>query len=39
VNGPLFNLGWLAGLAVAGTIVLSDAGPASASSPGSPPPG
>jgi hypothetical protein len=28
VNGPLFILGWLAGLAVVGAIVLSVAGPA-----------
>jgi hypothetical protein len=36
VNGPLFVLGWLAGLAVIGAIVLSIAGPAGASSSGSP---
>jgi hypothetical protein len=36
VNGPLFVLGWLAGLAVVGAIVLSIAGPAGASSSGSP---
>ena len=36
VNGPLFVLGWLAGLAVVGTIVLCVAGPAGASSSGSP---
>ena len=36
VNGPLFVLGWLAGLAVVGAIVLSVAGPAGASSSGSP---
>ena len=36
VNGPLFVLGWLAGLAVVGAIALSVAGPAAASSPGSP---
>jgi hypothetical protein len=36
VNGPLFILGWLAGLAVVGAIVLSVAGPAGASSSGSP---
>ena len=35
-NGPLFVLGWLAGLGVVGAIVLSIAGPAGASSPGSP---
>jgi hypothetical protein len=36
VNGPLFVLGWLAGLAAVGAIVLSIAGPAGASSSGSP---
>ena len=36
VNGPLFVLGWLAGLAVVGTIALCVAGPAGASSSGSP---
>jgi hypothetical protein len=36
VNGPLFILGWLAGLAAVGAIVLSVAGPAGASSSGSP---
>ena len=36
VNGPLFVVGWLAGLAVVGTIVLCVAGPAGASSSGSP---
>jgi hypothetical protein len=36
VNGPLFVLGWLAGLAVAGAIVLCAAGPDGASSSGSP---
>ena len=36
VNGPVFVLGWLAGLAVVGAIVLSIAGPAGASSSGSP---
>jgi Sap, sulfolipid-1-addressing protein len=36
VNGPLFVLGWLAGLAVVGAIVLSVSGPAGASSSGSP---
>jgi Sap, sulfolipid-1-addressing protein len=36
MNGPLFVLGWLAGLAVVGAIVLSIAGPAGASSSGSP---
>lgn len=35
-NGPLFVLGWLAGLAVVGAIVLSVSGPAGASSSGSP---
>jgi hypothetical protein len=35
-NGPLSVLGWLAGLAVVGAIVLSVSGPAGASSPGSP---
>jgi hypothetical protein len=36
VNGPLFVLGWLAGLAAVGAIVLSVAGPAGASSSGAP---
>jgi len=36
VNGPVFVAGWLAGLAVVGAIVLSIAGPAGASSSGSP---
>jgi hypothetical protein len=36
VNGPAFVLGWLAGLAVVGAIVLAVAGPADASSSGSP---
>jgi Sap, sulfolipid-1-addressing protein len=36
VNGPLFIAGWLAGLAVVGAIVLSVAGPAGASSSGTP---
>jgi len=36
VNGPVFVLGWLAGLAVVGAIVLCVAGPAGASSSGSP---
>ena len=36
LNGPLFVLGWLAGLAVVGAIVLCVAGPAGASSAGSP---
>jgi Sap, sulfolipid-1-addressing protein len=36
VNGPLFVLGWLAGLAVVGAIVLCVAGPAGASASGSP---
>jgi hypothetical protein len=36
LNGPLFVLGWLAGLAVIGAIVLTVAGPAGASSSGSP---
>jgi hypothetical protein len=35
-NGPLFVLGWLAGLGAVGVIVLCVAGPAGASSPGSP---
>ncbi|HXT88730.1 MAG TPA: GAP family protein [Trebonia sp.] len=35
-NGPLFVLGWLAGLAVIGAIVLSISGSAGASSSGSP---
>jgi hypothetical protein len=36
VNGPLFVLGWLAGLAAVGAIVLGVSGPAGASSSGSP---
>jgi hypothetical protein len=36
LNGPLFLLGWLAGLAAVGAIVLCVAGPAGASSSGSP---
>jgi hypothetical protein len=36
VNGPAFVIGWLAGLAVVGAIVLSVSGPAGASSSGSP---
>jgi Sap, sulfolipid-1-addressing protein len=36
VNGPLFVLGWLAGLAVVGALVLGVSGPAGASSSGSP---
>ena len=36
VNGPLFVLGWLIGLGVVGAIVLSIAGPAGASTSGSP---
>jgi hypothetical protein len=36
VNGPLFVLGWLAGLAVVGAVVLGVSGPAGASSSGSP---
>jgi hypothetical protein len=36
VNGPLFVLGWLAGLATVGAIVLGLSGPAGASSSGSP---
>jgi Sap, sulfolipid-1-addressing protein len=36
LNGPLFVLGWLAGLAVVGAIVLCVAGPAGASSAGAP---
>jgi threonine/homoserine/homoserine lactone efflux protein len=35
-NGPAFVIGWLIGLAVIGAIVLSVAGPASASKSGSP---
>lgn len=35
-NGPAFVLGWLAGLGVVGAIVLAIAGPATASSEGSP---
>jgi len=36
VNGPVFVLGWLAGLAVVGAIVLCIAGPSGASSDGGP---
>jgi hypothetical protein len=36
VNGPVFIVGWLAGLAVIGAIALSIAGPADASSSGAP---
>jgi hypothetical protein len=36
VNGPAFVLGWLAGLAAVGAIVLSIAGPSDASSSGQP---
>jgi Sap, sulfolipid-1-addressing protein len=36
LNGPVFVLGWLAGLAVIGVIVLAIAGPADASSHGQP---
>ena len=36
VNGPVFIVGWLAGLAVIGAIALSIAGPADASSSGGP---
>jgi Kef-type K+ transport system membrane component KefB len=36
VNGPMFVLGWLAGLAAVGAIVLALAGPAGAGSSGSP---
>ena len=36
VNGPVFVAGWLAGLAVVGAIMLCIAGPAGASSSGSP---
>jgi threonine/homoserine/homoserine lactone efflux protein len=36
MNGPAFTLGWLAGLAVIGAIVLAIAGPAGASSSGQP---
>jgi Sap, sulfolipid-1-addressing protein len=36
VNGPVFVLGWLAGLAAVGAVVLCVAGPADASSSGSP---
>jgi hypothetical protein len=36
VNGPVFVLGWLAGLAVVGAIVLAIAGPGGASQSGSP---
>jgi threonine/homoserine/homoserine lactone efflux protein len=36
VNGPVFVLGWLCGLAVVGAIVLSVVGPAGAGSSGSP---
>jgi threonine/homoserine/homoserine lactone efflux protein len=37
VNGPAFLLGWLAGLAVAGTVILLVAGGADASGGGEPP--
>jgi Kef-type K+ transport system membrane component KefB len=36
VNGPVFVLGWLVGLAVVGVIVLALAGPADASEDGEP---
>jgi hypothetical protein len=36
VNGPVFVLGWLAGLGIVGAIVLALAGPAGASQSGSP---
>ena len=36
INGPAFVLGWLAGLAVVGAIVLVIAGPSNASSSGAP---
>jgi Sap, sulfolipid-1-addressing protein len=36
VNGPVFVLGWLIGLGIVGAIVLSIAGPAGASTSGSP---
>ena len=36
VNGPAFVLGWIAGLAVVGAIVLGIAGPSDASSDGAP---
>ncbi len=36
VNGPVFVLGWLIGLGIVGAIVLSIAGPAQASTSGSP---
>ena len=36
VNGPLFVLGWLVGLGIVGAIVLAVAGPAGASTSGSP---
>ena len=35
-NGPAFVVGWLAGLAVVGVIVLSVAGPSDASEDGAP---
>ncbi len=35
-NGPMFLLGWLAGVAIAGAILLALAGPVSASSAGEP---
>jgi Sap, sulfolipid-1-addressing protein len=35
-NGPVFLLGWIAGIAVAGAIFLSIAGPTSASDDGAP---
>jgi Sap, sulfolipid-1-addressing protein len=36
VNGPVFVLGWLAGLGIVGAVVLALAGPAGASQSGSP---
>jgi hypothetical protein len=36
LNGPVFVLGWLVGLALIGVIVLAIAGPADASSHGKP---
>jgi Sap, sulfolipid-1-addressing protein len=36
VNGPMFVLGWMAGLGIVGAIVLAVAGPAGASQSGSP---
>ena len=35
-NGPLFIVGWIVGLAIIGTIVLSIGGPASANDNGAP---